>query len=375
MKTPRIVDALGQIDDALLTEAVTDRPKKTKIPAWAKWTAAAACICLCAVSVFTALRPGMGRTVFYHPVTQGDDLYYTDAHSNAYHWNPSMEEPESLGRTGRFYATEAGPVLYADQDQQLLLAEGDGLSLLGTAEVEGLLSDPELIGIQDDAVYWAGTPLKQAQENGGTCILKTALSDDTAQYLLSLEGGSLLTHTLRGDKLYYQMSCGNGTAEELRVLDTVTLQDTLLAELPVDPTSGMAARSYFGSEDIVLVDLYQPGLWTLPYEGGTPELLAQVAPYNHAMAEQDGVLYFATSFRKNEGSPLPGEPKEAEEAVISVDLDSGALHGIFGLEEGNGTVRYTVTELAMGAHGLYFADPQQGLYYHSFADGTDTRIQ
>lgn len=371
MKAPRIADALGQIDDALITEAESYHPKKSQIPSWVKWTAVAACLCLCIVSTFTFLHPGMGRTVFYHPVTLGDELYYTDAHGTAYHWNPSMDEPESFGRKGRFYATETGPVLYADQDEQLLLAEGNGLSLMGTTEIADTLDDPKLVGIQGDEIYWMG----QSQAHDGMCIIKTTFSDDSAQCLLSPEEGGLLSCSLREDKLYYQMYRGNGTTEELRVLDTVTLEDTLLTELAVDQTTGMAAWSYYATDSIILADPYQPGLWTLSYEGGTPEPLAQVAPYNHAVTEQNGKLYFAASFRENDVQPLPSELKEAGEALISVDLNTGAVDCVFGLEESNGTVRYTVTELAMGEHGLYFADPQNGLYYHSFADGTDIRIQ
>lgn len=371
MKAPRITEAMGQIDDALVTEAVDYCPKKQKTPIWVKWTAVAACLCLCVVSAFTFLRPGMGRTVFYHPVTIGDDLYYTDAHSRAYHWNPTMDQPEAFGLKGQFYHTESGPVLYVPKDGQLLLAEGDGLSLMGTTEIAEILDDPKLVGIYNDEVFWAG----QSHGDGSMQVMKTTLSDDSAHCLLSLKEGGLLTYTLRGDKLYYQMYRGNGTTEELRVLDTATMQDTLLAELPVNQTSGMAARSYFGEDCILLIDLYQPGLWTLSYEGGDPELLAHVAPYNHTMAEQDGKLYFATSFREHNSPTIPSELKDIGEALISVDLETGALDCIFGLEESNGTVRYTVTELAMGEHGLYFADPQNGLYYHSFSDGTDIRIQ
>lgn len=375
MKSPRIADAMGLIDDTLITEAAEERPQKNKTPVWVKWTAAAACICLCAVSAFFAAHSGMGRTVFYHPVTQGNEIYYTDARGNACHWNPAMDGPHSFDRTGRFYSTEEGPILYADQTGQLLLVEGEELTLIGTTEIAELLEDPKLVGIQADWIYWMGTPRDRAEASGGMCLMRTARSDDSAECLISPEAGGVLTATLRGDKLYYQMYHGDGKTEALRVLDIATGEDSLLAELTVDQTSGMAPRSYFAEDCILLADLYQPALWTLSYEGGTPELLSSVVPYNDAMAEQDGKLYFAASFGEQEGQSSSEESDPPQEALLSMDLETGAVDCIFGLEESRGTVRYTVTELAMGEQGIYFADPQTGLYYHSFADGTDTRIQ
>ena len=45
MKVPRVVKAMEYIDDDLITAAATYAPKKKK-PAWVKWGAMAACLCL-----------------------------------------------------------------------------------------------------------------------------------------------------------------------------------------------------------------------------------------------------------------------------------------------------------------------------------------
>ncbi len=45
MKTEKLLGAIGKIDDNLIYGAVNDTPKK-KRPAWMKWGAIAACLCL-----------------------------------------------------------------------------------------------------------------------------------------------------------------------------------------------------------------------------------------------------------------------------------------------------------------------------------------
>ncbi len=54
MKKPRIVDAMEHIDEDLITEAVSYRPKRNRIPTATKWIAVAACVTLI-ISVLTAI--------------------------------------------------------------------------------------------------------------------------------------------------------------------------------------------------------------------------------------------------------------------------------------------------------------------------------
>jgi len=46
MSTDRFTEAMGYIDDDLISDAVTYMPKKNTSVRWMKWVAAAACICL-----------------------------------------------------------------------------------------------------------------------------------------------------------------------------------------------------------------------------------------------------------------------------------------------------------------------------------------
>lgn len=54
MKRPRIVDAMEHIDEELITEAVSYKPKRKRIPTVFKWIAAAACFSLI-ISTFTVI--------------------------------------------------------------------------------------------------------------------------------------------------------------------------------------------------------------------------------------------------------------------------------------------------------------------------------
>ena len=55
MKNERLLDAIGNIDDNLVHNAVNDNFKKKK-PVWVKWGAVAAClvlVCVATISIFT----------------------------------------------------------------------------------------------------------------------------------------------------------------------------------------------------------------------------------------------------------------------------------------------------------------------------------
>ena len=47
-----LLSAIGDIDDDLIAEAAEIRPVR-RIPLWAKYTAAAACLCLCTLAVLS----------------------------------------------------------------------------------------------------------------------------------------------------------------------------------------------------------------------------------------------------------------------------------------------------------------------------------
>ena len=78
-----LLSAIGDIDDDLIAEAADIRPVR-RIPLWAKYTAAAACLCLCAVVVLSF--PGFMRCGSMAPesankqdaaVMEQDDFFYT----------------------------------------------------------------------------------------------------------------------------------------------------------------------------------------------------------------------------------------------------------------------------------------------------------
>lgn len=52
----KLQDAIGEVRDDFVQDAALSVPKKKKV--WMKWAAAAACLCLAAVGVYAAARPG-----------------------------------------------------------------------------------------------------------------------------------------------------------------------------------------------------------------------------------------------------------------------------------------------------------------------------
>ena len=83
MKRDFLLSAIGDIDDDLIAEAADIRPVR-RIPLWAKYTAAAACLCLCTVAVLSF--PAFMRCGSMAPesankqdaaVMDRDDFFYT----------------------------------------------------------------------------------------------------------------------------------------------------------------------------------------------------------------------------------------------------------------------------------------------------------
>lgn len=376
MKKPRIIDAVGYIDDAMIQEAVIYKPAKNKIPAWTKWAISAACICICVACVFAAQHSGMGQTVFYHPISMGERVYYSDSKKNTYYWEPSMDAPKSLEIKGRFIDTEEGPVLYSSKEQLLFLANEQGLTSLGKTHISEFLEDPALIGLYGKDAYWVGKPLNMSENCNDTEIIRTSLSNGTAERLLTFKDEEILSYAIKEGCLYYQVTNKSKAVDELRVWDIVSHKDTLRMELSVNKTSGMAPQSCFMKDYIVIVDRDCHSLWKMSYGEEEAELLAEVVPYNNAIAEKDGKMYFGTSFDENESHEAFNASDLHREEFVSVDLENGELDYDlnFELNNENGTVRYTILELAMAKDGFYFTEPQKGLYYHSSIDGTDTLI-
>ncbi len=62
MKKKRLLNIIGDIDDKYIAEAAPQAPKRFR-PAWAKWAAAAACLCLIAGAALLFPLPGRERTV------------------------------------------------------------------------------------------------------------------------------------------------------------------------------------------------------------------------------------------------------------------------------------------------------------------------
>ena len=163
--------------------------------------------------------------------------------------------------------------------------------------------------------------------------------------------------------------------ELLYAINPVTGKRALLREFPVGE-SALGNRLRFLPDRIIVMSLDEETLWQLDYAGGEPRFLSEHLPESPlALDFHDGKLWFETSFGENESEEFLSGSGYYSEELIALDPETGAVtrQKEFSLDNGDGTVRYTLMELAMTEEGFYFKDPH-GLYYHSWKDGTDTKI-
>lgn len=377
MKTPRIINAMENIDEELISEAVSYTPNKKIIPVWTKFLAVAACFCLCIIGAFKLWNPGMGATMEVRNIAvSGENVYYSVWNEGAFLWNPSMKAPEKLEDDGRFFETDAGLILYSAADDMLWQVNGNNLITIGNAEIQNTLDSPALIGIMDDFAYWVGNRIDLPKDNFGMAIVRASLTGGQTEMIVSTTNGGITSCAIRKDNLYYKVyEEPDARSEKLYSRNLITNEEKLLTKLDID-VDGISGQIYYTENYIIIVGGSSEGIYKMEYEGGEPQLLTDIVPITSAMDEWDGQIYFETAFGENESYEFACGNGYYSEEFVSVDLESGKITKIAGFNLGNdnGTTRFTVSELAMTDDGFYFTDPISGLFFHSFKDGTDTPI-
>lgn len=376
MKIPRIVNAMGYIDEDLIAESAECQAGGKKVPAFGKWLAAAACVCLCAVGVFKVWNPGMGCSQQVRDFVEADGtLYFSTWDEGAYCWNPDMSRPLKLSQTGRFSKTEEGVILCSPEKNTVWEVNGSQLKTIGKADVGMIVEELRPIGIYGDFVYWMGEQRIQPETVGAGAIIRTPLSGETAEKVTLVPDGAYRSGRIRGDFLYYHLEEFKTGTEKICARNLVTDEETVLTEL-VKGDAGLPFKVYFMDQDVIVSDTERNCLYRMDYTGGELVVLADVIPATDALAEKDGKIYYQTSFGENESEEFLQGRGFYSVNLISVDLKTGELTKItdFDLENGNGTLRYTLTELAMAPDGFYFVDPHVGVLYHENESGTETKI-
>ena len=378
MKTPRIVNAMEYIDEDMIAEAVAYRPKKNRIPTWTKWAVTAACFCLCIMGAFKIWNPGMGKMqAVHHIVAAQGNVYYSVWNKGAFRWNPSMRAPEKIADEGEFFETESGLVLYSASEDMLWRVSENKLAPVGNTGIRNTLDSPALIGIMNDYAYWVGNRLDLPKDTWGMAIVRTSLIDGQTETVENSTNGGIASCAIRKDQLYYRVfeEGSNAGVEKLYTRNLLTGEKTLLTEwtIGVDELPG---QIYYTENHIIIVGDSNDGIYQMSYEGGEPEFLTDVVPITAAMDEKNGKIYFETAFGENVSDEFLSGNGYYSEELVAVDLETGERTGIADFELGNddGTVRFTVTELEITDDGFYFVDPYSGLFFHCFADGTDTAI-
>lgn len=361
-----------EVDDAIL-ERSEGVQKAKKSSAW-KWVATAACLCLCIMGVIKIWNPGMGCSQQVRDfVEENGTLYFSTWDDGVYGWNPDMKKPRKLSDTGRIADTNSGLVLYSMKQQRLWELSGFELREIGKFDTDdllnGLIEAPSLIGIYDGYAYWCGRQEDPSADISGSIIVKTPLNGGKREDVLKRDDGSLENYCIREDRLYYYLNEFSSSEEKIYVRNLRTEEEILLTKLE-GGNGGWPFSVYFMEKRILISDPEAGCLYQMDYTSGKPVFLTKAMPTTAGFSERDGKVYFQTSFGKNEsGNPLA-------ENLVSVDLETGELTRItdFVLDNGDGTIRYTLIKLAMTEGGFYFLDPHDGVRYHDDATNTETEI-
>ena len=375
MNRPRIADAMEYIDEDMIAEAAEYRPAKTRI--WKK-TAAAACLFLCVAAALALSRMGMGDGgKVYNIAAAGDSVYFSVYNKGAFFWEPSMKKAEKLADDGVFYETESGIILYSASENMLWHLANNELEAIGKTDVQSVLENPELIGIYGDYAYWVGNRRDLEKEEFGMAVVRTSLHNGKAESLIKSENGSIADCALRDHRLYYRLIKNHtaGSTESLYTRNIVTGEEMRLMEAETE-ADGLGGKVFYGENHILIVSGSMDGIYRISYSGGEGELLSEAVPVSAAMDELEGKICFVTSFGENESEEFLSGKGFYREALVSLDEESGALSEFkdFELNNDNGTVRYTITELQMADNGFYFVDPHHGLLFHSYAGKTEIPV-
>lgn len=355
MKPEDILNSLGEVEDGMICHA-----KERARTQWKKWLAAAACLCVCLFGGILWMLPhGTGRTIFVRPVTVGEDVYYTapEQHRWFYRTKPyscfydrSRGTSIRLDHTGDFRQTGIGPVLLSQGN--LYLAEGAELTKLGTLPV-GEQTEDRLLDLLDGVAYWVET----MADTVDAALYGTNLQTGETACLDTVPHGMMGDGVIRGNTLFYVAKDFDTGEQQIRTRNCETGEQAVL------DTFRSEENQVFFMEDRMVLQRTD-GLWSMSYEGGTPEFLSALTPYNASVDEYDGTLYYAASI-----------PTEAysREALVSVDYETKKQREVTSLTSG-GWSEFTYVELAVCGDGYYFTDPQNGFFFHSFANGTNLQI-
>lgn len=377
-KEERILEVLGQVDEQYISEAAPQFCPKKKRPVWIKWSAAAACVCLCVLGAFQMLNPGMGKAAqVHHIVAVAGDLYYSVWDRGTYHYDRDEGEITKLSEDGSFYEVPSGLMLFNGKENTIYRVEENECILLGTSNVHKVLNDAaynHLLDVRDGFAYWLGEAADSTAEQIDYYLVRTALTGEESEILFTFSDEIIRKAILRENQLY----CYSHTYQTPRNLpdspdSTVPAPDQIYSLnlntgdietlFTYDLAEDSAYNNAYFTQDFIIIQKAE-GLFVLDYEGGEAVEVSKQIPSTHAIDYYHGCVYFYTD--------LP-EGEFFRTAFVCVDLATKEIKELVQLTDG-GVTRYTYIEAEVCDDGYYFTDPQNGLFYHSFIDGTDRQI-
>ncbi len=373
MKEERVLNVLGQVDPQYISESAPAFQAKKKHPAWIKWGAMAACVCLCVFGAFQLLNPGMGKTADVHHIAAvGEDLYYSVWDKGAYAYDRDTAKITKLSANGLFYETPSGLILYDSAKNEIYRVNENESTLLGTSDIKSVLNDAltsNLLDVRNGFAYWLGEAPGNSIDHVSYLLVRTPLAGGNAETLFVFSDEMIPEAILRGDKLYCYSRVYHGTNSSASSSpDRIYSLDLNTGDKETLFTYGTQNDSVFNdahfTPDAIVIQT-PDALFTLDYEGGEASLLSQQTPSSNAFDYHNGSVYFYTDFPDGEF---------CRSSFASVNLATKEINELVRITGDNGCSPYTYIEVAVCDDGYYFTDPQKGLFYHSFTDGTDTQI-
>ena len=359
MNTKKFSEAMTGVDDKYYEEAAQYEQKR-KSPAWLKWCAMAACLCLLIIGAINAgnlflWRSGCGQTSYN--VTLADGRMYCIHNNSVYLYETNNSTQKKLADfNGVLTRTRSGLYLMNEATGEVYLIFDSTLSL-----VESITPDSILIDVLDDKIYY-----RTYQNDGAYSVMEKDLTEGTISEVISVSEGHMIAQKIINDELYY---CTTENGGIISAVDIQTKEDKTIYKFPGTNEINMNSVVFF--DDFILIKTEQ-GLYSMGYNDTETTFLSEYVPTTGALDYFNNKLYFVVAFPLNEDD----EAYEYTEELISLNVQTGEISTVTQLTNENGTTQ-TYTEIVVCDSGYFYTEPsatEGGLFFHSFNQTEEVKI-
>ena len=361
MRKEELFNIIGEVDEQKVAAAgMAMNTKKKSRPAWVKWGAMAACLCLVVVGAFMGHNNDFGKMACGHTnhsitVTQ-NGVYFAETDSGVYFYNVANEETTEVAKfNGTFCKTTSGIYLLNNSSGELYIVENAEITNVGTLDYNSPdyikdLHSIDLIDIQDNVAYWTSVYQDKNTNDIYKAVFATNLTTSEKSELLTLYGSNPFKGGIVAGNLYFLNRVENNKIE---LLNLSTYDRVTVYEMPEDFKEISNMVFY---EDMIVFES-STGMYQLDYDTAEIEKLTDIIPTTNALDRVGNELYYVA--------------ERQEEVLISLNLQTGEVVELVEIEG------HTYTELVACEGGYYFTDPSDtngGLFYYDFVTGSAVQI-